>query len=57
MGSGCESSNLQKSGAAPMSRGGSPRSAPPEGTMHVGPFIIWGLGVGGTALGKLTSLV
>lgn len=40
VGSGRESSNLQKSGAALVSRGGSPRLAPLEGTMHVGPFII-----------------
>lgn len=46
MGSVRESSNLQNSGAAPVSRGSSPRLAPLEGTMHVGPFIVWELGGG-----------
>ena len=57
MGSGRESSNLHNSGAAPVSQGGSPRLVPLEGTMHMGPFIVSGLGVGGTALRKLISLV
>ena len=52
MGSRRESSNLHTSGAAPVSRGGSPRLVPLEGTMHVGPFIVWGLSGGGTALRK-----
>lgn len=46
VGSVRESSNLQNSGAAPVSRGSSPRLAPLEGTMHVGPFIVWELGGG-----------
>lgn len=59
MGSVRESSNLHNSGAAPVSQGGSPRLAPLEGTMHLGPFIVWELrgAGGGTALRKLTSLV
>lgn len=57
MGNGRESSDLHNSGAAPVSRGGSPRLVPLEGTMHMGPFIVSGLGVGGTALRKLISLV
>lgn len=50
MGSRRESSNLHTSGAAPVSRGGSPRLVPLEGTMHVGPFIVWGLRGGGDCL-------